>query len=289
VPRRRWLLANLFLVTVGCTVPNPAYLGSDLVDGGGGEPGGLDALGSGGQGGSPGDGSLDLRKADGPSLDVAPGTPDLNVGDAVKPPGGDTAPVTPDAAPMMPDTAPVTPDAAPVIPDTAPVTPDLRPDLPAPPAEVNPPPPVPMGTGLRGQYFDGSELEKGDTGKLVLQRTEGPIDFDWGTGSVTSDIDDDWFSVRWTGQVMPLHSETYVFRTVSDEGVRLWVNGTQVINSWVQQSTGRNGNPIFLEAYHRYDIKLEYFEQTGSASVHLYWSSPSQPSQLVPKVCLYAP
>ena len=276
-------------MTVGCTVPNPAYVESSLVDAGGGEPGGLDSLGSGGGAGAQGDGSLDLRKGDGPSTDVPPATPDLNVGEVANPPGGDTAPVIPDVAPVVPDAMPVVPDAAPVIPDAAPVAPDLRPDLPAPPAEVNPPPPVPMGTGLRGQYFDGSELEKGDTGKLVLQRTEGPIDFDWGTGSVTSDIDDDWFSVRWTGTVMPLHSESYVFRTVSDEGVRLWVNGMPIINSWVQQSTSRNGAPITLTAYQRYDIRLEYFEQTGSASVHLYWSSPSQPSQLVPKACLYAP
>jgi hypothetical protein len=149
---------------------------------------------------------------------------------------------------------------------------------------------VPMGTGLLGQYFDGVELEKGDTGKLVLQRTDGPIDFDWGIGRVIPDIDDDWFSVRWTGQVMPLHSESYTFRTVSDEGVRLWVNGTKVIDSWVlQQSTSHTGIAIPLQAYQRYDIRLEYFEQMGAASVHLYWSSPSQPSQIVPKTCLYAP
>jgi hypothetical protein len=285
VPRPRWLLANLFLLSVGCTVPNPAFQLSSLDDAGASEAGALDSHAPiGGGGGSQSDGPLDQHPADAPAPDVSPGTPDLGAGDATTLSAGDTAPtVVPDAGPVM------IPDAGPVIPDARPVTTDARVDLPAPPAEVNPP--VPMGTGLRAQYFDGTELEKGDTGKLVLDRTDGPIDFDWGTGRVIPDIDDDWFSVRWTGQVMPLYSESYTFRTVTDDGVRLWVNGTKVIDGWMSsaQSTSRIGTPIPLQAYKRVDIRMEYFEGTLGAAAHLYWSSPSQPSQIVPKACLFVP
>src|SRR5581483_4909068 len=40
----------------------------------------------------------------------------------------------------------------------------------------------------------------------------------------------DTFSVRWQGQVQPRFSETYTFYTTSDDGVRLWINGQQLIN-----------------------------------------------------------
>ena len=33
-------------------------------------------------------------------------------------------------------------------------------------------------------------------------------------------------------QVQPRLSETYTFHTLSDDGVRLWVNGNRVINQW---------------------------------------------------------
>jgi hypothetical protein len=263
VPRRRWPLANLLLLVVGCTASNPAYR-PQIVDGGEVEHDSIDSLAPRDE---PQDATLlDLRQGDGASLDVPAGRPDLNAGEAANPPDDDARPVVPDAGPPGPD-APA--------------------DLSTPPADMNP---VPVGTGLLAHYFDGFGLEKGDTGALVLQRVDSTIDFDWGTGRVLPDIDDDYFSVRWTGQVMPLHSEPYTFRTVSDEGVRLWVNGTQLIDSWVtQQSVSRTGTVINLQAFQRYDIRLEYFEQTGTASVHLYWSSPSQPSQIVPRACLFAP
>ena len=44
----------------------------------------------------------------------------------------------------------------------------------------------------------------------------------------------DTFSARWTGQIEAPYSGTYTFYTVSDDGVRLWVNGVQL-----RESTGR--------------------------------------------------
>jgi len=39
---------------------------------------------------------------------------------------------------------------------------------------------------------------------------------------------------------------------------------------------------IDLQAGVRYDIRLDYFENTGGAGVHLSWDSPSQPWQIIP-------
>ena len=58
-----------------------------------------------------------------------------------------------------------------------------------------------------------------------VTRIDPTVDFDWGTGSPAAAIGADTFSVRWTGQVQAPFSGTYTFYTVSDDGVRLWVNG----------------------------------------------------------------
>ena len=39
---------------------------------------------------------------------------------------------------------------------------------------------------------------------------------------------------------------------------------------------------IALTAGVRYDIRLEYYERSGSALVQLLWSSPSLPKQIIP-------
>jgi hypothetical protein len=46
---------------------------------------------------------------------------------------------------------------------------------------------------------------------------------------------------------------------------------------------------IALQAGQKYDITLEYFDQTGPASAQLQWSSPSTPLAVIPQSQLYAP
>ena len=148
---------------------------------------------------------------------------------------------------------------------------------------------LPMGTGLRGDYFDGVELEAGDSGVLELSRLDATIDFDWGYGRPHSTGDDDWFSVRWTGQVMPLFSETYTFSTLTDDGVRLWVDGKMLIDRWEDQESTTYSGTIDLIAYRKYDLRLEYYDATEQAVARLSWSSRSQRLEIVPSACLFAP
>src|SRR4051812_43952149 len=82
------------------------------------------------------------------------------------------------------------------------------------------------GNGLAATYYNNADL----TGSTA-SRVDAKVDFSWGTGSPTSAIGADTFSARWTGSVMPTKSETYTFYTNSDDGVRVWVDGKQIINN----------------------------------------------------------
>ena len=139
-----------------------------------------------------------------------------------------------------------------------------------------------VGTGLSGTYFSGPDF----SGSTVT-RTDPTIDFDWGTASPLAGIGTDNFSVRWTGQVQAQFTESYTFSTVSDDGIRLWVDGRLVIDNWTDHAPTENRGSILLNAGQKYALKLEYFENSGGAVARLWWESASTVKRSVPTSQLY--
>lgn len=138
------------------------------------------------------------------------------------------------------------------------------------------------GTGLTGDYYDEMDFTA-----PVLSRLDRTIDFTWAYETPHTAMDSEWFAVRWTGQIQPLFSETYTFYTVSDDGVRLWINGQLVIDNWTYHPATEDSGTIVLTRGQKYDIKLEYFESVYEAVIQLKWSSASQAKQIVPQSQLY--
>jgi N-acetylmuramoyl-L-alanine amidase len=144
--------------------------------------------------------------------------------------------------------------------------------------------PIGTGTGLRGTYYDHPNFTA-----LRRARVDSTVDFAWGTGSPSSTMESDSFSVRWTGRVEPRYTQPYTFSVRSDEGVRLWVNGVLLIDRFVTQATTEWSGSIALTAGQKADIILEYFEATGSAGCELRWSSASQIREIIPATQLSRP
>jgi hypothetical protein len=138
--------------------------------------------------------------------------------------------------------------------------------------------------GLTAQYFDNSDL----TG-FVFERQDSTVNFNWGAGSPGTAISSDTFSARWTGQVQTsATSGTYQFHVTADDGVRLWVNNVLLIDQWhtVASATSYTGS-ISLAANTRYDVKLEYFENTANASIKLEWTPPGGTRAVIPSGNLF--
>lgn len=136
--------------------------------------------------------------------------------------------------------------------------------------------------GLQGQYFNNAEL----SGKALLVRNDSKIDFNWHGDSPSPGIGKDSFSVRWTGKIKPLYSEKYTFIASSDDGVRVWVGGKLLIDSWKKQSGVSREGSILLSAGTSYDIKVEYYENRGDANIRLMWKSATQKQAVIPKSAL---
>lgn len=139
-----------------------------------------------------------------------------------------------------------------------------------------------VGTGLSAKYYNTKDL----TGNYI-ERIDQTINFNWGYNSPGNNINSDSFSVEWAGQIKPLYSETYTFYTTSDDGVRLWVNGQQIINNWTGHSATEDSGTISLQAGQKYDIKLQYFDSAEAARISLSWKSNNQTKQIVPQTQLY--
>ena len=142
--------------------------------------------------------------------------------------------------------------------------------------------PAISGTGLRGEYHNNTTLSD-----LALVRTDPAINFNWGSGSPSGSIAPDTFSIRWTGFVEAKYSEEYTFHATTDDGVRVWVNGQQIIDRWVVQSSTTTTGKINLVAGVKNEIVVDYFDNTGGALAILQWSSPSQGLQVIPQSQLF--
>jgi hypothetical protein len=125
--------------------------------------------------------------------------------------------------------------------------------------------------GLQGDYYSDMTLTN-----YAMSRVDPGVNYDWGTGSPDTAIPANGFSVRWTGQVTPTFTETYTFFVRSDDGARLRVNGTLLLDHWVTQGPTEWSGTIGLTAGMPASIVLEYFENTGGATAQLSWSSAGQ-------------
>jgi RHS repeat-associated protein len=144
--------------------------------------------------------------------------------------------------------------------------------------------PTSSGTGLTGRYFDNMDFTN-----LKLTRDDATVNFDWGVGTPHSSVGADTFTVRWEGKVEPRYSQLYTFYTLTDDGVRLWVNGQLLIDKWIDQGPTEWSGQINLVAGQRYNIVMEFYENGGGALAKLSWSSASQVKEIVPQSQLYPP
>jgi glucose/arabinose dehydrogenase len=131
--------------------------------------------------------------------------------------------------------------------------------------------------GLNATYFDNANF----TGATV-SRIDANINFGWGVGSPATGIGVDTFSARWTGKIKAATTGTYTFTALSDNGARVWINGKLVIDDWVAHAPHEKSGTIALTAGVKYDIKVEYFDNTEGATMKLYWATSSMAKTIVP-------
>jgi hypothetical protein len=135
------------------------------------------------------------------------------------------------------------------------------------------------GNGLKAEYFNDTNFSK-----PVVTRTDSAVCFlDWNQLGVHYKITGLSYSIRWTGKVMPHYSEPITFHVETGGGVRLYVDGKLILDSWPEPyPTTLKSSAISLVAGQKYDIKLEYFNTDNRSNIGLKWQSASLPLEYVP-------
>lgn len=147
-------------------------------------------------------------------------------------------------------------------------------DLPTPVVNCNEP-----GTGaFNSCFFYQKELTD-----FKLRRTDAyPLNFDWGLESPDPLVPADNFSASFVGS-FAFTADNYEFTVTGDDGVRLYIDNTLVLDKWVDQAPTTFTVPRTLTAG-SHIVKLEYFENGGGAVAKLSWKKVGQP-ELPPVAC----
>lgn len=135
--------------------------------------------------------------------------------------------------------------------------------------------PAGEGAGLTAEYFDNPDLT-GKTHKRVEPRVY--LDYEH---APFEDFEADTWSARWTGAVLVDALGTYTFTTTSDDGVRLWIDDSLVVDKWDAHTIRDDAGQVALTpGWHT--VKLEFHDQAEIAFLKLSWQGPGLEREVVP-------
>lgn len=141
--------------------------------------------------------------------------------------------------------------------------------------------------GLLGTYYDAIDLTQ-----PVFSRVDPVIDFNWGDGSPDSNnpkrVNPEAFSIRWSGKIKtPLKPSgapalvTFTFTGTYEDSLGLWIDDERIINDLSSNPTSpkTSSGAIKLEWDKIYNIRLDYKNNTGNASIKLEWQANALDSE----------
>jgi len=82
------------------------------------------------------------------------------------------------------------------------------------------------------------------------------------------------FSIVWEGKILPPESGQYLLGIKTNRGVRLYVDGRQVIDEFYSQSPIEQNRPVMMESGKPVSIRLEYRQIPQSGYIQFKWSQP---------------
>lgn len=140
------------------------------------------------------------------------------------------------------------------------------------------PPPVSSGNGLNYRYYEGDWNSLPDFSSLMPVKSGSSPNVDLG---VRRPGIHDHFAFAWDGYINIPTSGEYTFEIISDDGSKLYLNGSELVtNDGVHAPWPVSGTTILAAG--RYPISISFFEKEGGELMQVYWSGPGISRQLIP-------
>ncbi|MCD6395205.1 MAG: glycoside hydrolase family 3 C-terminal domain-containing protein [Planctomycetes bacterium] len=135
-----------------------------------------------------------------------------------------------------------------------------------------------MVNGLKAEYFQNNidpftkpeDIKFNTNPKSVSVTTN--FDMVW-FGAPTQDnmVSDDFFTIRLTGKFTPPVTRKYNLTTRTDDGVRYYLDGKLIIDSWGPHAATIDNVDVDLQGGKSYDVKIEFYERTDCGILQLGW------------------
>jgi len=125
----------------------------------------------------------------------------------------------------------------------------------------------------QAQYYPNMTL----TGAPVATQCESAINHDWGySGPGVGGLGPNNFSVRWT-QTPTFTAGNYTFNLTGDDGIRLLLDGTKIIDGWRDQAPTSYSTTVPVSAA-THTIVVEYYQNGGGAVAIANYRPGSRPT-----------
>ena len=166
--------------------------------------------------------------------------------------------------------------------------PPVVPAVPAVPAVLPTPLPTPAPTptlpatspGLSASYYRGMNLE----GAPVAQRIEATINL--GRGTAPKEAGNEKWSTSYEGFIEAPITGQIKLSTLSDDGVRLFIDGQKLIDNWTVHGVTWNRATLDVVRGQKLPIKLQYFQLNGNCALQLHWEWDIQNRVIIPNQSL---
>ncbi len=135
------------------------------------------------------------------------------------------------------------------------------------------PPPTGCASGqFQADYFNNETLSGSPT---FTQCESAPVNHNWGKGGPGNGVGTDSFSARFTGD-FTFSAGDYTFTATADDGVRIFLDGTKILDGWKNQAPTTYSNTVTVTAG-SHTVVVEYYEHAGGAVVQADWNTTSSP------------
>jgi beta-glucosidase len=125
-------------------------------------------------------------------------------------------------------------------------------------------------SGLTAEFFRNVRLD----GAVAATRVDPTLDFEWNNVSPAPNVPAEYYSVRWSGELVPPADGEYRLGASSDGGYRLYFDNKLLIDDWAPHGERALTVDVHLQAGHAYPIKLEYYHYSWESAVRLLWLPP---------------
>ncbi|MDB4584816.1 glycoside hydrolase family 3 C-terminal domain-containing protein, partial [Draconibacterium sp.] len=125
--------------------------------------------------------------------------------------------------------------------------------------------------GVFGEYFNNAKLE----GEPAFTRVDKDINFYWESKAPSPELDDDDFSIRWTGYIVPPVSGTYNIGCWGMPTLDIWLEGEKILRHNSEHHAFHHEKAIELEAGMKYKFVYEYKNWYGDGDAKLMWTMPN--------------